>query len=300
MKKKSLYLLFSFMLFTMIAVIYISCKKDVKSEVHQCSQGQHWDEAQEKCVNDSPPPHDTTTNQLNENTILIDTTAVLGVTENTVTLSSSSLTEKPKVGSILLSIRSCSLAEYGFLRRVTKIVESGDQITCTTELCGLNDAFKELHFEDTYTNNSSTIDSAVAAPSNKPGLINSVNVSNSVQSTSTFKLTNLTVANGLTVSGTFTVNITAVRKKYDKGSNLILPQEALLEVDFNTEGSSIEITNAKNFEIKVDKRLLLSKGLGIIILPIPAPILVPPYVIILDVPFQQKLSLYTMPIYHWR
>ncbi len=39
-------------IFSLCAVI-ISCKKNLKEQNHDCPQRQHWDEAQQKCVDDS-------------------------------------------------------------------------------------------------------------------------------------------------------------------------------------------------------------------------------------------------------
>lgn len=58
MNSKSLNLLLLVCVFALTQT-HIACKKEVKSENHNCSQGQHWDAALQKCVDDLVSGNDT-------------------------------------------------------------------------------------------------------------------------------------------------------------------------------------------------------------------------------------------------
>lgn len=272
--------IFKLILYVLLLVIVIAfnitCKKEAKEQAqnHNCPQGQHWDESKQKCVSDSILVADTTDNLLSDKSILIDSVNVLEVKDNSVTINVSSLIKKPIAGSIILGAPS-SVAEYGFIRKVTSVTGNDSKLVCTTELAGLNEAFRQLHLDYNYVDTFSSNYSA------KEGASLSANFTNKV------------LGDGLTFNGVVKINIPSVKLKYDLKKGSLKPELVLIQADLNTEGSEFNITYKKDIKIEIIAKELTEFKLPTIHIPIP--ILTPVGIIAIPYPFTEKLVLNILP-----
>jgi hypothetical protein len=276
MTKRIFKLTFFMILLEIIIAFNITCKKEAKEQTqsHDCPQGQHWDDALQKCVDDSILPVDTTSNLLSDTTILVDSLNVVSSTETSVTINATNFTKQPTVGCILLA-PPCTNAEYGFIRKVTSITGDKSKLVCQTVFCGLNEAFKQLNFNYIYTDTfSSSITGKGASLS--------------------YKFSNKVLAPGLAFSGIIKLNIPSIEWDYKMKKGSVLPEHALIKAFFNTEGSSLEITNSTENNIQ----LLKPDTLGTFYLPtieIPITIPTPLGIIVIPLPFQQQINFTTYP-----
>lgn len=227
------------------------------------------------------PGSDTTTNILSPNTHIVDTAAIQEVSDNSVILLKSKTDFTPKAGDILLANPTATNV-YGFLRKITSISENSTQVICNTEQSNLNDAFDQLNFNINYSDSFSSV------RTNTP-------LSNGSQLTFEFK-DDGSIADGIEFKGEIKISIPSVVIKYQRIKGSLLPENILIRADFNTEGSSMEITNKNNSSITVGPKILTDwDDLPLIYVPIPIPV-IPFGVIVIDIPFAQHLQLQTLPL----
>jgi uncharacterized protein (TIGR02145 family) len=232
---------------------------------------------QKKDTNDNPNNNSSTENLLSSNSYIVDTSAVQGVTDNSITLLKSNTSLKPKTGDILIANPTLN-NPFGFLRKVISVTENVSEIVCNTEQSNLNDAFAQLSFKTNY------LDTFSSNQSFRTGAKFGVKFTD-----------NLTIANGIKLNGEFFFNIPSVQIEYKRIKGSLAPEKILIQADFNTDGSTLEITNSSNTAIQVGPKIITDAELPLkIFIPIPVP--TPVGIIIVRVPFVQKLVIKTLPI----
>jgi uncharacterized protein (TIGR02145 family) len=196
------------------AVIFNSCKKNSSSG---------------PVVPVSPvTPVNSTDNILNDNAHLVDTLAISGVTATSVSISKSVTTYRPKVGDIIL-VRPCLQSPYGMLSKVTGVSETPTQVVCTIDPSNLNEAFRQLNIDHSY------VDTSFFLTSFRTGPRISISLSDGN-----------TLGNGLKLKGVLTLNILKTTTQYIKKYGSLKPEKIIISADFDTEGSTLEITNPDN------------------------------------------------------
>lgn len=274
MKNKLIISTLSFLLLVILTLSNFDCKKDINQQNHTCPQGQHWDELQQTCINDSILPVDTTTTLLNDTTILVDSLSVISLSENYVTIDATKFSKMPTIGCIIIA-PPCENAPFGFMRKVTSVSGTKSTLKCKTEFCGLNEAFKQLNFKYVQTD---TFASTIVGKG----------------ATLSYKFSNKVLAPGLVFSGIIKMHIPSVELDYKRKTGSVLPQHVFIKALLNTEGSSLEITNSTESNIQ----LLKADTLGTFYLPtieVPIAIPTPLGVIIIPLPFQQQINFTTYP-----
>ncbi|MDN3588208.1 Ig-like domain-containing protein [Pedobacter aquatilis] len=229
-------------------------------------------------------------NTLNKNAIFLGVKSVKSVAENTITIDKSNVAKIPEVGSIILSGSLDGIVE-SFLRKVVSIEDKSGEFICHTEPAALNEAFETINVKAKYEQSFTQILTpgiksagiGKLSVSNKPGIISDVNfVIPFIKDTKLFP--------GLEISGNIAVNITDINFEYIKSKNSPLPDKVLIQVNINTKGSSLEITNSNETAVtlmdEVDLITPITLKPFIINLPIPSPL----GIIIFPVPMKHSLS----------
>jgi hypothetical protein len=257
MKKILLILFFLFSL--------LSCKKDKKNE------------------NTGNNNLSNTTNVLNTNSHVVDATAVTGITDNSLTISKNN-TLKPKIGDILISNPTATNPD-GFLRKVISISETNSQYVCSTEPSNLNDAFEQLNIDTTYVNGDNSTQTLGAAKLKT--------LSSPSKYTINLK-SNSSIAPSITLKGSLVFNVSSVQIKYTRKKGSLAPEMVLIKADFTTDGSNLEVTKSDNSTVELGEKILTTFDLPVLRLPVPVP--TPVGVIIIQVPFSEKLTIQTLPV----
>jgi hypothetical protein len=246
------------LLFVFVILLYlISCKKNDSS-------------------GSNTNPTTDTTNVLNTNSHIIDTSMIQNVTDSSIELTKNSTSSALKAGDVIIANPTVS-NPYGILREIKSVAENSNELTFSTGQSNLNDAFKQLYVSTTY------LDTFYSSQTFRTGPKLSVKFSD-----------DNTVAPGIKLNGELVFNIPAVQLEYKKKAGSIAPEKVLLQADFNTDGSTLEITNTDNSAIQIGEKILTSFNLPKIYLPVPVP--TPVGVIIIRVPFSQNLNLRTLPL----
>jgi uncharacterized protein (TIGR02145 family) len=245
---------------TMLLAILFSCKKN---DIN---------------VNPNPP---LTGNTLSSNAFIVDTPAISGVTDLSVRLLKTKTLLRPQVGDILLAAPTVSNT-LGFLRKVLSVTESASEITCYTEQSNLNDAFSQLNFSMNYLD---TFSSNAILTSGETG--------------SKLGITFKDYAGPddghyghIIINGELYFNIPSVKIEYTKKGGSLLPEKVLLQAEFNTDGSSLEILNQ-------EFSYFFETVLNVFDLPaikVSIPVTTQSGVITIPIPFTQQLIIKAFPV----
>ena len=235
------------LLFSLVSLIFLSCKK----QESQTSEPK---------------------NILNDNAFIVDTSSILTSTENSFTLKKDATIQQPKINEIVLAAPS-SNCPNGMLRKITGVTSNTSSITYTTEQSNLNDAFKELHINSSYTDTFAT----------------SQTYSRGSALTLTFN-NNLSIGNGVKLNGVVKFNYPTIDVRYEKESGSNSPKFFLIKAELATESSSLELSNTSGSPFTISEKRLDSFQLPnlTIIIPIgsfPLPIRFKQQIVFKALPF---------------
>lgn len=239
----------NYLLVAAMIIVFTACKKDedVKEEV-------------------------PTGNLLNENAFVVDTTSLLRVTADSIVISKSATTIRPKIGDVLIGLPT-STNPYGFLSKVIGASEINNQLIQIVQPASLNEAFKQLEFDYDF------VDTSTSSANFRTGPLINVNFQN-----------NNSLLNGVKINGVLRINFESIKLQYTKKANSLKPEKVLIEAKLNTQGSSIEIENSSTSAVQ----LLSEKTLATFPLP-PITIVVPVLGVPIPVKFTQKIVLKWLP-----
>jgi len=228
-------------IFFLLLIIYFftACKKNNKPE------------------DPSPPQTATGKNTLNNNAFIVDTSAVLASTDNSVTILKSATTLRLKVGEILLSAPNRN-ATYGFMRKIVAISENNSQINYTTTQASLNETFKELHINATFN------DSITSTQSGRLATIGDANLNFNF-------LSNTTFFPGLKLNGNLSIKFSSIDFKYDKEPGSLLPKYALIKAQMTTDGSLLSLSTTGSLAINTPEVTYANFWLPDFYIPVPIP-----------------------------
>jgi len=229
--------------------------------------------------NTNPPPPPVTGNVLSSNAFIVDSTAIKSVTDVSISLHKNKTTLHPKAGDILIADPSGS-NPFGFLRRVTGVSDNGNDIVCSTMQSNLNDAFEQLNFSMTYLD---TFSSHASFDVMQTGSRLSVKFQN-----------NDTLAFGINLNGELLFNIPSVKIEYAKKAGTTSPQKVLIQAEFNTDGSRLEVTNSSNYAREAGEKLITVFDLPDI--RVPVSITTSGGTRNISLPFSQKLAIKMLPV----
>jgi len=244
----------------LILIFFITCKKKDTSN-----------------TNPVPPISTNTDNLLANNSHILDTSAIISATLNSLIINKNSTSLRPRVGDILVASPS-SKETFGLLVKVINVTENADQITIGTEQSNLNDAFKQLYID--YTNVDTFTSNALFTSVNSTGSSVSITLSD-----------NNSIVPGIKLNGEIKFNIPTVKLEYKRKLGSLAPEKVLIEADFDTEGSTLEITNTDEAAINIIDEIALKT----FYLPtLNVPVTIGPIVLI--IPFTQKIIIKMLPI----
>ena len=229
--------------------------------------------------NITPPPPPVTGNVLSLNTHIVDSVAIKNVSDASVTLLKSKTTQEPKAGDILIAAPTGS-NPFGFLRKVTSISDNGNEILCSTVQSNLNDAFAQLNFSITYLD---TFSSNASFDVMQTGSRLSVKLQN-----------NNILANGINLNGELFFNIPSVKIEYAKKAGTTSPQKVLIQAEFNTDGSRLQVTNNSIYAREAGEKQITVFDLPDI--RVPVSITTSGGARNISLPFSQKLIIKMLPL----
>lgn len=233
--------------------IFLSCKKN-------------------KTVDAPAPEKADIENKLNLNSYIVDTIALAKVTDNSVILLKSNTNLRPKVGDILLANPTTS-NPYGLLRKVISVAESPLEITCNTKQANLIEAFEQLTIDETYSNGFSS--NKIMSTGTKLGAVNNGgNKASSIMSLddkgtqlSLQFIDNNTIAPGIKLNGELVFNIPSVQIQYKRLKGSLAPEKVLIKADFNTDGSTLEITKTDDASVLIAEKKVIEFNLPLTRIP---------------------------------
>lgn len=242
------------LLISMVFYSLIACKK--KGEVN-------------------PPATNPTGNILSARSHIVDTTTITGIMDNYIILSKTNTQFRPNIGDILIGNPTVDNPD-GFLRKVISITDGPSQVTCNTEATSLKEAFDQLTIDQTFLD---TISSGIVL---RTGPTFSVKFQD-----------NNTIAPGCKLNGELILNIPSIQIQYISVKGSIDPERILLKAEFNTDGSSLEISKTDNTSTQpIEKTIAEFKWKVFVLIPVPVP---PLGIVVVRVPFANKIALKLSP-----
>jgi hypothetical protein len=179
-------------------------------------------------------------NILNDNAFILDSSAILTTNENSFTLKKNLTIKYPNINEIILAAPSLNCPD-GMLRKIIKINTNSNSIEYITEESNLNDAFKELHLNSSFTDTFS----------------NYQTFSTDSGTSLTLKFTNnLSIANGVKMNGEVKFNYPKLTIQYEKDNGSDLPKLILIKAELTSYSQGFEITNQNSSSITIPEKLL--------------------------------------------
>uniref|UniRef100_UPI00321A69EC hypothetical protein n=1 Tax=Chryseobacterium sp. TaxID=1871047 RepID=UPI00321A69EC len=166
----------------------------------------------------------------------------------------------------------------GMLRKITSLIESGTDVSYQTEQSSLNEAFKQLLIDHTYSETYSE-----NSLFNKTG--------NGTDLTLTFN--NKSVGNGVKLNGQIKLKYPTTTFKYEKLPNSYDPKLIILKAELSIIETNLEMTNSGSSAISIPKCILATYNLPP--LPVTIPITTPVGIFPLPIKFKQKIDFEILP-----
>lgn len=177
---------------------------------------------------DNSPSETSSDNKLNDNPFIVDTLGIGKFSLNSLSIIKNKTSLRPKIGDILLS-EPCLTAPFGFMVKVKSVSDNREQINCVVEYASLNEAFKELHINTTWQDSITLQQTA----RNELG-----------EAASTYNFyNNKSLIPGFVINGKVKLNLSKITLVYDKEVNSKLPKYVLIKSDFDTDGSTMELSS---------------------------------------------------------